>query len=83
MKPEVLEKVLAAHSDIVKEFSWVTPDVKSLNAAKILRDTVSDKARINSVTVGVYGVQPNVFETTIKEFLKLHWQSKSALSVGE
>ena len=73
MRPEVLEKVFAANADIIKEFSWVTPDLKNVNAAKIMRDTVSDKARINSVTVGVYGAQPNVFETTIKEFLKLRW----------
>lgn len=83
MKPEVLEKVFAANADIIKEFTWVTPDIKNLNAAKIMRDTVSDKARINSITVGIYGVQPNVFETTVKDFLKLNWQSKSALSVGD
>jgi hypothetical protein len=83
MQPEVLEKVFAANSDILKDFSWVTPNIKSVSAANIMRDTVSDKARINSISVGIYGVQPNIFETTVKDFLKLNWQSKSALPVAD
>lgn len=83
MDPAVFEKVFKNNTDIIQEFSWITPDIKNHPPAKISGDKVSDKARINGMGVGIYGVQPNIFKTTVQDFLKLNWRSSSALSVDE
>lgn len=42
---------------------------------------VSDQARINMIEVGVYGVMPGMFESTIKDFLEVDLeQSKRTLT---
>jgi hypothetical protein len=42
---------------------------------------VSDQARINAIDVGVYGVMPGFFKSTIDDFLTLDYeQSKNALT---
>lgn len=42
---------------------------------------MSDQARINPVDVGVYGVMPGLFKSTIDDFLEVDYeQSKRTLT---
>jgi hypothetical protein len=43
----------------------------------------SDAARINSLPVGIYGVQPNVFDIAISDFLDVQYRTESTLNVSE
>ena len=43
----------------------------------------SDAARINSLPVGIYGVQPNVFNIAISDFLDVQYRTESTLNVSD
>lgn len=71
----------------VKEFAYVTPQLLNAdiyNYDKITQATVaSDVARIKTQPVGIYGVQPSIFESLLPDFLDVNYKSNSALSMGE
>lgn len=56
MTPDTFEKVLEDNADIIESFTWITPAMKNIKSAKMLQTKVTDKAKINSFTVGIYAV---------------------------
>ena len=69
--------------EIIEDFSYVTPNLKS-NPSALLKDiSVSDKARVNKLDGGYYGVQPNVFNSLVSDLIMTDWKSDSGLPLAE
>lgn len=83
LRPEYYDAVFKRNTDIIAAFSYVTPDAKNIPEAAIRSFTAADKAKIEKLSVNVYGVQPNIFEATLPEFSKPHYTTDSGLPLGE
>lgn len=80
---ETIDPVLQKYSNYIEGFAYVTPDLKNDPEAHILKLESSDKARIDKDDVGIYGIQPGMFEATVNDFLVLEYQSNSSLPIAE
>ena len=50
---------------------------------KIASQMSCDNARLNRFEIGIYGVQPSTFNSTLDDFLSVYWKSGSSLSLTE
>lgn len=45
--------------------------------------TASDKSRASSSGISIMGIQPNIFDTLIEEFIDINQRTDSGLSLSE
>ena len=84
MLPSTFEKILKYHEDTVESFGYATFDLTRIAQSNYGSITASDKARIEEINVGVYGVTPNIFSATIETFLSVSSEPyNSGLEFGE
>lgn len=83
MTTKYFDPIFKSNQDIIEEFSYIPPDAKNILEAQINKFVAADKARIEDLNVNVYGVQPNIFEATLKDFQKPNYEGTSTLSFGE
>lgn len=83
IKTEYFDAIFKKNTDIISEFSYIPPDAKNINEAQINRFSSVDKAKIEKIGSNVYGVQPNIFEATLPEFIKPHYTTGSGLALGD
>jgi hypothetical protein len=79
----MVDPVLQNNTDIVQAFALSSADVKNVKNSNITQVDAADFAKIKTNTVGVYGVQPSIYDALLDDFLKMNYQSDSALSLGE
>lgn len=81
LSPVIFDPILRRNQDKVESFSYVTFQLARKEGAQVNSLQVSDQARINMIDVGVYGVMPGLFKTTIDDFLEVDYeQSKRTLT---
>lgn len=80
INPFIMESVISRHLDKIQSFAYVTAQLSRFQQANIKSLQVSDRARINLVNVGVYGVSPGLFTTTINDFLDIDYEQSPLLS---
>jgi hypothetical protein len=83
ISPDSFDQLLRSYEDQIENFAYVTFDMKKVPENNIFKQQSSDNARINGFSIDIYGVQPSMFNSTLDDFLKVSWQGKSALSLGE
>ena len=86
LNPSVLDPVFYEHRDKLKGFAYITDQLSRFTDAKVKKLEMSDSARINLQDVGVYGVLPSIFDSTVTDFLKLDYDQSvllSGLPLGE
>lgn len=83
IKNEYFDPIFKRNTDIISQFSYIPPDAKNINEAQINKFSSTDKAKIEKISTNVYGVQPNIFEATLPDFIKPHYTTGSALSLGD
>ena len=77
------DPIFKNNKDIIAEFSYIPPNTHNVAEAQISRIQAADKARIETLPVSVYGVQPNIFEATLKAFIKPNYSGGSSLPFGD
>ena len=80
INPFIMESVISRHLDKIQSFAYVTAQLSRFQQANIKSLQVSDRARINLVNVGVYGVSPGLFTTTINDFLDIDYEQSPLLT---
>lgn len=78
--PQMFDPILSRHMDTIKSFSYVASQLSRLPSANIKALQVSDRARINLVNVGVYGVMPSMFDSTVSDFLDINYAQSPLLT---
>lgn len=75
---------MAENSDLIESYAYVTFELDRIAQNSLNTVEVTDRSRINSYEINVYGVTPYIFDATIENFLKISYQDKnSGLSFGE
>ncbi len=69
--PSMLDPVLQRHQASLSGSAYITFQLSRVEAARIKKIEVSDKARIGKFDVGLYGVLPSMFESTVPDFLNV------------
>ena len=71
------------NSHIIQDFTYATKNLRHVEEAKVASVAVYDDAKINMQGIWLYGVQPNLYSATLKEFKKPDYQTDSALGLAE
>ncbi len=69
LTPSTIDPVLKLHKASIKAFSYATFDITRIAQSGVNSASMSDRARIEEVSVGLYGVMPSQFDSTYKQFL--------------
>ena len=56
------------NNHIIEEFSWVTAPLHNYEGSHVVKATINDFENKGEMEQDFYGVMPNYFDTTIKEF---------------
>lgn len=83
MKPEVFDPILQLHRNNISSFAFITSNLQGDQAYGIRETLGSDKARAISDGLDVHGVQPQIFDTLLEDFIDINFRTDSGLSLGE
>lgn len=83
LRPEVFDSIFEKHKDNIEEFSFASSTLKDDPIYGYKETSASDKARVSSSDIRIIGVQPNIFDTLMQDFISLNQQSDSALPISE
>ena len=80
--PTVFDPILRRNEDKIESFSYITFQLARVKDAEINTLELSDQARINMIDVGVYGVMPGLFASTIDDFLEVDYEQSKRTITG-
>lgn len=63
-----LEQIMLMNNHIIEEFSWVTAPLHNYEGSHVVKATINDFENKGEMEQDFYGVMPNYFDTTIREF---------------
>ena len=70
--------------DIIESFSWIPCELNRIDDLKVTTSYLNDFSRTNGHEVGIYGVQPSLFEAAHTELMDIgYFNKKSNLSMVE
>jgi hypothetical protein len=76
----MLDPVLQRHQASLSGSAYITFQLSRVETARIKKIEVSDKARIGKFDVGLYGVLPGMFESTVPDFLNVDREQSVTLT---
>jgi hypothetical protein len=68
-----MDDFIYMHKDKIQNFAYISTQLSRYDFARIKELKVSDRARLIPYDVGVYGIIPSMFDTTIKDFMNLDY----------
>jgi len=72
-RPDTIEPILKRNQHILEGFSYITFEIIREDITSIQKALASDSARFKDYQMGVFGVQPHLFETSAKSLLDIHF----------
>ena len=82
LRPDLIEPIFFRNQHVLEDFSFVTFEIVREDQTSIQKALASDTARFKDYQMGVFGVQPRLFETTAASLMDVYFQSLE-LPIGE
>ena len=82
LRPDLIEPIFLRNQHVLEDFSFITFEIIREDQASIQKALATDLARSKNYQMGVFGIQPRLFETTATSLIDVYLQNLE-LPIGE